>query len=147
MDDLLKEVPAAYDNFERKRKEIGYTSDWVIFIKLADNAFLRLPLNGEGTSVVTETEIAPSPPHTLTHSSAPSNIIERKYIRVELDSRLLLKALRGPRFAHWNNIELGNHITYELHPNVFERAAYHCLYFFHLPAGLSKSPLLPVLDG
>ena len=53
------------------------------------------------------------------------------FVKISLDYRLLYNILRGPRFAHWNNSEIGSHLVFERKPNIFERGLYHALCFFH----------------
>ena len=48
-----------------------------------------------------------------------------------VDHNLLHRLLRGPRFAHWNNAEIGSHLRFDRKPDVFERGLYHCLCFLH----------------
>ncbi len=35
------------------------------------------------------------------------------FIAIECDPRLLKKLLMGPQYAHWNNAEIGSHLTFE----------------------------------
>ena len=53
-------------------------------------------------------------------------------VRIKLESSLLFRLLSGPRFAHWNNAEVGSHLHFNRTPNIFERGLYHCLYFLHI---------------
>ena len=55
----------------------------------------------------------------------------KKYVRYETDVRLLKKLLMGPRFAHWNNAEIGSHLKFFRKPNVFERNIYSSMCYFH----------------
>ena len=55
----------------------------------------------------------------------------KKYVKISLDSRLLLRLLKGPKYAHWNNAEIGSHLVYERKPEIYERGLYHSLSFFH----------------
>ena len=57
--------------------------------------------------------------------------IEGPYLRLTLNHNLLHRLLRGPKYAHWNNAEIGSHIRWEWNPNVFDRGLQHCLYFLH----------------
>ena len=63
-------------------------------------------------------------------SNLNTDTIER-FVKISLDKRLLLRILKGPRFAHWNNAEIGSHLKFERKPNIFERGLYHSLCFFH----------------
>ena len=55
----------------------------------------------------------------------------KKYVKILLDNRLLLRILRGPKNAHWNNAEIGSHLTFERNPNYYERGLYYCFSSFH----------------
>lgn len=54
-----------------------------------------------------------------------------KFVRISLDQRLLFRLLKGPKFAHWNNAEIGSHLNFERYPNIYERGLYHILCYFH----------------
>ena len=54
-----------------------------------------------------------------------------KFVIYETDIRLLKLLLKGPRFAHWNNAEIGSHIKFTRTPNVWEPAAYQGMSYFH----------------
>ena len=36
-----------------------------------------------------------------------------EFIIINMNEKLLHQVLKGPRFAHWNNAEIGSHIIYE----------------------------------
>ena len=55
----------------------------------------------------------------------------KKYVRYETDIRLLKRLLMGPRYAHWNNAEIGSHLKFFRKPNTFERDVYGSMIFFH----------------
>ena len=55
----------------------------------------------------------------------------KKYVRYETDNRLLKRLLLGPRYAHWNNAEIGSHLKFFRKPNVFERNIYSSMVYFH----------------
>ena len=54
-----------------------------------------------------------------------------KYIIFELDSRLLKWLLNGPRYAHWNNAEIGSHIKYYRKPNAYSRNLHASICYLH----------------
>ena len=35
-------------------------------------------------------------------------------MKLKLDPRLLKRILMGPKYAHWNNAEIGSHLKFEL---------------------------------
>ena len=55
----------------------------------------------------------------------------KKYVQYETDIRLLKKLLMGPRYAHWNNAEIGSHLKFYRKPNIFERDLYNAVVYFH----------------
>ena len=55
----------------------------------------------------------------------------KKYVRYETDIRLLKRLLMGPRFAHWNNAEIGSHLKFFRKPNIFEKDVYGSMCYFH----------------
>ena len=57
---------------------------------------------------------------------------QNAFVRISLDKRLLFRLLKGPRYAHWNNAEIGSHLRFERYPNIYERGLYHILCFFHI---------------
>ena len=54
-----------------------------------------------------------------------------KYIKYTVDLKLLKKLWLGPKFAHWNNAEIGSHIKFYRNPNIFERNIYENMNYFH----------------
>ena len=55
-----------------------------------------------------------------------------QYLAIETDHRLLSRLMRGPKFAHWNNAEIGSRLKFIRNPNVYERGLFYCLNFFHI---------------
>ncbi|HVA50824.1 MAG TPA: MBL fold metallo-hydrolase [Pirellulales bacterium] len=116
IDPLLAMVPRAYERMERKRRQLGFSSQTRLFVCLGDGVSARLSFSGEGFGFVAEDE-------ARTHDS---------YVLFRADPRLLLWLLKGPEFAHWDNAEIGSHIEFKRQPNRFERGLYHVMCFFHV---------------
>ncbi len=55
----------------------------------------------------------------------------KRYVSYETDIRLLKKLLMGPKFAHWNNAEIGSHLKFFRKPDIFERDIYSSMCYFH----------------
>lgn len=53
------------------------------------------------------------------------------YIIYSVDPRLLKKLLMGPRYAHWNNAEIGSHLRIFRNPNIYERNVWGSMCYFH----------------
>ena len=54
-----------------------------------------------------------------------------KFVLYKVDPRLLKLLLLGPRYAHWNNAEIGSHLKFFRKPNIFERQVYGSMNYFH----------------
>ena len=57
---------------------------------------------------------------------------KKNYVKFKIDKNLLFNLLKGPRFAHWNNAEIGSHIFFDRNPNIFERNVYFSMSYFHV---------------
>lgn len=115
-EEILQLLPKSYDRFEKMRLTIGFISDTKILLELSNEKFISISCNGDGYDVIDTKEIEKL----------------SKYMIFSLDKRLLKRALMGPKFAHWNNIELGSHIWHKKVPNNYERGLYYCLNFLHV---------------
>ena len=54
------------------------------------------------------------------------------YVIYDLDVKLLKRILMGPKYAHWNNAEIGSHINFFRKPNVFDRKIYNSICYLHI---------------
>tara|TARA_Y100000590_G_scaffold122654_1_gene140480 strand:+ start:21 stop:1148 length:1128 start_codon:yes stop_codon:yes gene_type:complete len=106
-------IEPAYLRMEEKRKEISFSTDTIWYIKIDDNNLIEISMNGSGYQIVNKVNKS------------------KNYVVYELDLRLLFNILKGPRYAHWNNAEIGSHINFKRSPNIFERGIYHSINFFH----------------
>ena len=57
---------------------------------------------------------------------------KKNYVKFKIDKNLLFNLLKGPRFAHWHNAEIGSHIFFDRNPNIFERNVYFSMSYFHV---------------
>ena len=57
--------------------------------------------------------------------------LSKKYVLYKTDIRLLKRLLMGPKYAHWNNAEIGSHLTFYRKPNIFEKKIYQSMCYFH----------------
>ena len=115
LDDIDKLIPDAYNRMDSKRKEINFKSETKVLIKLKKEKLLKISFDGSGFEYVSEIE--------------KNNL--KSFVQYDLSDKLLLRILKGPRFAHWNNAEVGSHIRFTRFPNKFERGLYHTMCFFH----------------
>lgn len=115
LDELQQLVASAHQRLERKRLEIGFSSDTTVLVRLVDGVSVALSMKGDA-------------PRYL--PSAEKAAIDG-YVEYRVDPRLLVKILRGPQFAHWNNAEIGSHIEFDRKPDSYERGLYHAMNYFH----------------
>jgi UDP-MurNAc hydroxylase len=113
--DLSPLLAKSYERFEFKRVEINFKSQTVVLINLYENGWYLISLDGNGSKIISD----------------HSKVKIEKFVSFTLDLRLLKRLLMGPKFAHWNNAEIGSHINFERRPNIFERGLYHSMCFFH----------------
>ena len=115
IEEIKSLIGKCYERFERKRKELRFSSDTIVLMNLSNEEFLAITCNGNGWKIINQKSI-----HDY-----------KKYVKLSLDTRLLKWILLGPAHAHWNVAENGSHITFERKPNVYERGLYYCLAFFY----------------
>ena len=109
--DTILKINLAYERFLKTSKQIGFSSNTKIYIKTEEIGFV-FSLN--------------SKPKIL---SLPN--IEYPYLQISLDHELFKRLISGPRYAHWNNAEIGSHLTFSRNPDIYERGLFFCLYYFH----------------
>ena len=114
-EEILELIPKCYQRFEFKRKAMKFTTETVVLFLIENEKYLLVPFDGSGCKLISENQIK-------NYS---------KYVIMNLDKRLLYQLLRGPKFAHWNNAEIGSHIFYDRKPDIYERGVYYCINFFH----------------
>lgn len=100
-------VDQANVRFERKKEELGYKQKKPVVITSGG-------VNYEIFNGVTKI-----------------NDMPKRYLRYIVPPKLLNRILRGPKYAHWNNAEIGSHIRFERVPNVHDRDLHHLMNFFH----------------
>lgn len=105
--------PDAFKRFESKRREYGGTWNATAYIQNGDHYFMMPPEGG--WSIVAKVDR------------------EEPYVSISCDQRLLTRLLSGPRDgAHWNNAQIGSHITFDRQPvELYEPALYHLLSYLH----------------
>ena len=84
--------------FERLYKRLSLSKekyDEIVYIKFFEN-YIKLDLNTPSMTFITQVDRSNS-----------------EFIIINMNEKLLHQVLKGPRFAHWNNAEIGSHIIYE----------------------------------
>lgn len=111
---LLELIPAANKRMNDKRNEINFVSSTNVLVKLKEDLYVKLNFDGSDFELVDNTNGIKS------------------FVEYQLSLKLLNRILKGPRYAHWNNAEIGSHIKFRRVPNTFERGLYHAMCFFHV---------------
>ena len=115
MEDFLSLIPKCHERFESKRNQLNFSSNTSVLIHLPENKMLLLHPNDSLPEII------------------PQKNIEKfnQFLLIKTDSRLQLRLMRGPQYAHWNNAEIGSHLEFTRKPNIYERGLFYCLNFFH----------------
>ncbi|WP_049901285.1 MBL fold metallo-hydrolase [Natrinema sp. J7-1] len=108
-------VPAAYENFDAKRRGIGFESETEVVLSLVDDQYLWFTADGG------EHEIVEGLPERT----------DRRRVQLEMDPRLTLRILKGPRYGHFNNAYIGSHLGFSIEPDVYERSLFYAMSFLH----------------
>ncbi|QLG64316.1 MBL fold metallo-hydrolase [Halorarum salinum] len=113
--DFEELLDPAYEHFDQKRRDIQWESDTTVLLELVDGAVASLSMEGDGWEVISERE---------------ARQVD-EYVRMNMDPRLLHRILKGPKYAHFNNAQIGSHIGFEKDPDVYERPLYYSMSFLH----------------
>lgn len=112
--ELFQNASEAMNNYIQKKNELNMDIKSDVYLKLFKR-FIKIPFNKDKIDIVDKTQIDKS----------------KNYVVYDLDPKLLNRILMGPKYAHWNNAEIGSHINFFRSPNVFERNVYYSMNFFH----------------
>jgi UDP-MurNAc hydroxylase len=115
--DIQALLGPAHERFERKRHEIGFVSNTQLLIDIDEESVININCGQQGGYTIMSRQKA--------YEQGP-------YVNIGTDPRLLRQILSGPKYAHWNNAEIGSHLRYVRVPDIFERGMYHSLCFFHV---------------
>jgi UDP-MurNAc hydroxylase len=115
LNELIELVHPAHKRMNKSRKSINFSSSTIVIIPLVDNFSAKVSMCGNGVEIIKNESVQKL----------------EAYVQLKVDTRLLTLILKGPRFAHWNNAEIGSHIEYFRKPEKFERGLYYAMNFFH----------------
>lgn len=117
LEDILELIPKCYERYESKRKEIKFESNTNILLKIHDETYCKISCSGNGYKILNKEEY--------------EQALSEPNVTYSLDYKLLKRILKGPRYAHWNNAEIGSHILFSRNPDIHERGLYYSMNFFH----------------
>ena len=113
-EELLSLARESIKRFIKKKKDLNITLDTDVLLKFEDK-FIHIDNNNDKIDVKNNDDIFKI----------------NKYVIYEVEAKLLKRILSGPKYAHWNNSEIGSHIKFFRHPNVFDRKVYDAMSYFH----------------
>jgi len=113
-EDLIDLAKGAYKRYLKKLKDLNIKIFTDIFLDLG-NQYIKIPCKNSDLEI-------------LDKSKFDTN---GNYVIYKVDKRMLKWLLLGPKYAHWNNAEIGSHIKFERNPNIFERNIYQSMCYFH----------------
>tara|TARA_B100000287_G_scaffold317744_1_gene301493 strand:- start:7229 stop:8557 length:1329 start_codon:yes stop_codon:yes gene_type:complete len=111
--DVMELVPKAYKRYDKKRKELSFVTDIDIYIDLPNNKLLKIFGDESGYDVIDYTDN------------------RGNHFSYSLNPKLFYRLLKGPKYAHWNNAEIGSHIRFSRYPEVYQRKLTYSMNFFH----------------
>lgn len=111
--DLTTKLQDAYVKMCEHQQHYGVeNSDWTIYIDAGQEYVYRVPLaTGQKVTTVMRNEFV------------------TPFLRIGLDLRLLTRIL--DRKAHWNNAEIGSHLSFYREPNIYHRSIHLFMSYFH----------------
>lgn len=112
LDEIFDLSKSAHLKYLEKKLIFNMKFDTDIFIEIYEN-YIRL---GKDNKISLEKNI---------------KLSNDKFVLYKVDPRLLKLLLLGPRYAHWNNAEIGSHLRFFRKPNIFERQVYGSMNYFH----------------
>jgi UDP-MurNAc hydroxylase len=113
-DELFEMFKVAIVRLKGKQKELGLYEDINLLFDLPSGALALINLENGGLTKVTG------------HKNLPN------WHRFKLDPRLLARALKGPRFANWNNIEIGALLDFSRKPDIYRMDVHILINALHI---------------
>ena len=113
-DEIFDKAHKAIQNYTNKKNELNIKIMSDIYINVNDKLIKILP-------ETTKLEII------------KKNELNKKenYVKYNIDIRLLSRLLSGPRYAHWQNAEIGSHLNFFRSPNLYDRDLYFSTIYLH----------------
>lgn len=114
-DDLLLDMfKVATNRLKGKQAELGFYEDINLLFDLPSGAFTLINLeNGNLKKVANYKNLS-------------------NWYRFKLDPRLLARVLKGPKFANWNNIEIGALLDFSRNPDIYRKDVHILINSIHI---------------
>ena len=102
------------ERLKRKQAELGFYEDMHLFFDLPCQKYASINLLNTKLS-------------TIENIQKTEN-----FHRFQLDPRLLKRVLKGPRYANWNNIEIGALLNFSRNPDVYRMDVHTLINALHV---------------
>lgn len=112
--ELMEMFGIAIERLKNKQKELGFYKDINLLFDLPSGSFALINLKQGKLTKISD--------HKLLNN----------WHRFKLDARLLMRALKGPRFANWNNIEIGALLDFSRKPDVYRMDVHTLINALHM---------------
>jgi UDP-MurNAc hydroxylase len=113
-EELMSLFESSLVRFKRKQTELNFYEDMYLLFDLPCKNFASVNLLDSSLSTTEDLKG------------------KSKYHRFQLDPRLLKRVLMGPRFANWNNIEIGALLNFSRKPDVYRMDVHTLINALHV---------------
>lgn len=136
-DDYIKKI-ASRSVYEFSQDPVPTNAE---IVSLMNTARIRLRRKQVETNLVDHTNIIFDLPEggyaMLSLDQDNIQLIDRyneleNYMRFKIDGRLLKRVLMGPKYANWNNLEIGAHLGFARKPDVYRPEVHVLINAFHV---------------
>ena len=112
--EIFDKANKAIKNYTEKKNELNMDIKSDIYIAVKDN-YLKISPNTIKLDIIKKNEVN----------------LEKNHVIYNIDLRLLSRLLGGPKYAHWQNAEIGSHLNIYRSPNIYERDLYFSTIYLH----------------
>ena len=112
--EIISLFKRAIKRLRNKQKELSFFEDVDLVFDVNDNLFVCINLVNTEAELITELERL------------------KNYHRFKLDTRLLKWVLLGPRYANWNNIEIGALLDFSRKPDIYRMDVHTLINSLHV---------------
>ena len=112
--DIFEKSFEAVKNYFIKKNELNMEIKSDIYFSVNEKYF-KIPSNSSKAEIIYQNEINKN----------------NSYVVYNVDLKLFSRLLGGPKFAHWQNAEIGSHLNFFRSPNTYERDLYFSTIYFH----------------
>ena len=113
-EEIFDKASRAMVNYLKKKNELNMNINSDIYFRVNDK-YIDIKKNASKIKIINKNEIN----------------LNNNYVIYDIDKRLLSRLLSGPKYAHWQNAEIGSHLNFFRSPDIYERDLYFSTIYFH----------------